>query len=89
MPAGARGPEHGVVVDADDGANPHALAPPLLGEGAIEVGFGDALLDQYGVRLRAAGAVQGVASRPRCEDHQTRPAESSLRGVLELGPVIR
>ena len=87
MPAGARRPEHGVVVDADDGANPHALAPLQLDERAIEVGFGDALLDQYGVSLRAAEAVQGVA--PGRGARIIRRTVGSPHSVLGLAPVIR
>jgi hypothetical protein len=73
MPAGARRPEHGVVVDADDAEDPEALAPLQLGESAVEVGARDAYVDEHGVSLRAVEAVQPVAARPRCEDHQTGP----------------
>ena len=59
MPACARGPEHGVVVDANDAADPDALAPLQLGEGAVEVevGGGEAVLGQHGVTFRAVVAV--------------------------------
>ena len=36
MPARARRPEHGVVVDADDRADPDALAPLQRSEGLVE-----------------------------------------------------
>ena len=60
-PAGARRPEHGVVVDADDAADPDALPPLQLGERAIEIGAGDALLGEHGVSLGAVRSVEPIA----------------------------
>ena len=75
------------MVDADDGADPDALAPLQLGEGTVEVGSGDALLGEHGLGLGAVKAVQPVAARPEFDDHGTRPMRAS-RGLRD-DPVMR
>ena len=84
------GAEHAVVVDADDGADPDALAPLQLGEGAIEIGAGEALLGEHGLSLRAVEAVQPIPARPRLADHGG-PLTRSSPGLGSPGPspVIR
>jgi hypothetical protein len=62
------------VVDADNAPDPDALGALQLGEGAIEIGAGDAHLNEHGLSLRAVEAVQPIAARPRLEDHETEPS---------------
>jgi hypothetical protein len=56
-PALSEGAEHAIVVDPDDAADPDAFASLQLGEGALEVGTGKALLGEHGPTLRAVEAV--------------------------------
>ena len=67
LPAAA---EHAVVVDADDGPDLDALGARQLGEGVVEVGPGEAPLDEQGLGLGAAGRVELVAPAPgSLDDH--------------------
>jgi hypothetical protein len=67
LPAAA---EHTVVVDADDRPDLDALGPRQLGKGAVEVGPGEAPLDEQGLGLGAALRVKAVASTPGWPDHR-------------------
>ena len=69
-------------------ADPDALAPLQLGEGAVEVGAGDALLGEHGLSLRAAEAVQPIAPRPRLRGSSDGTRQDP-HSVLGLDPVIR
>jgi hypothetical protein len=55
-PAVARGPEHAVVVDTDDAADPDAFTPFQCGEGTVEIGRAEALLGEQGPGLGLSGA---------------------------------
>ena len=76
------------MVDADDAADPDALAPLQRGEGAVEIGAGDAHLGEHGLSLRAVETVQPIAARPRLEDHETGPS-CDPHEALGPDPVIR
>jgi hypothetical protein len=86
MPPRARGAKDAVVVDADDAADPDALAPYQLGERAIEIGAGDALLGEHGVSLRAVRSVEPIAPSLQQAVHLGAPPPQIASGGA---PVIR
>src|SRR5918994_3537936 len=86
VPALARGAEHAVVVDADDAADPDAFAPLQLGEGAVQVGAGDADLGEQGPGLGAVDRVEPIARLLEQAVHVGAPA---LQPAAGDDPVIR
>ena len=78
LPAAA---EHAVVVDADDGPDGDALGALQLGEGAVEVGAGEAPLGEQGLGLGAVGRVEAIAPAPG--------VPSSMHHRRRLQPTIR
>src|SRR5919106_1119617 len=60
-PARSADPEHPVLVDPDDGPDRGSLAPLQPGEGAVEIGGGEALLGEQGPGLQAVRRVEPVA----------------------------
>ena len=74
VPALARGAEDTVVVDADDAADPDALAPLQCGEGAVEVGAGDGDFGEHGLGLGAARSVEPIPWSPQQAMHVSAPA---------------
>ena len=63
-PALAAAAEHPVLVDPDDGPDRGALGAFQLGEGAVEVGAGEAPLGEQGLGLGAVGRVELIAPAP-------------------------
>lgn len=64
VPTLAAGAEHAAVINADDAADPDALAPLQRGEGAAEVGAGGAHVGEQCLRLRAVRNVEPIARSP-------------------------